>query len=587
MANALLLGIRENIPQKMVDAFNVTGTSHILAISGMNIAIFLGIVLAVSQFVFGRRRQLYLLMPFLGVWFYALISGMSPSVVRAAIMASVYLLARLSGRQGNVVPALGLAAAVMVGISPQVLWDVSFQLSFASVAGIAALGQPIKGWLQRLTRQSDDNGRLVSLVLEAVAITLAATAAAYPLIAFYFHRVSTVGIPATLLTVPVLAPLTVFGAAAAMVGLVSLVLALPFGWITWVLTAYFTWAVHLFSLIPRASIGIGNLTPYLIWGYYAALLAIVALVHFRGNLSPRGEAVTRLRERMGEKSVPRPIVVAAISVAALVWVAAIVAPDGKLRVAFLDVGQGDSIFITTPAGQQVLIDGGPDPLGAVREMGQRMPFWDKSVDLVVLTHPHQDHANGLIEVLRRYAIGQVLEREQEYDTPAYTAWRKLLREKGTPAVQAQQGQVIALRGGVNIHVLWPEEKLLQKTSSDVNNGSVVLRITYGKISFLLTGDAQEEAEMNLLADGYNLKSTVLKVGHQGSRTSTSPEFLEAVSPVAAVILAAKDNSYGHPHQEVVGRLLPQVSQSRLFITRDRGDVTFTTDGSRLWASMDR
>ena len=216
-----------------------------------------------------------------------------------------------------------------------------------------------------------------------------------------------------------------------------------------------------------------------------------------------------------------------------------------------------------------------------------MPFRDKSLDLVVLTHPHQDHANGLVEALRRYKIGQVLERQQEYDTPAYTAWRKLLTEKGIPTLQAQDGQTIALIGGVNIQVLWTWDRLLRGTSSDANNGSVVLRLTYGKVSFLLTGDAQEEVEMNLLADGYSLNSTVLKVGHQGSRTSTTPEFMQAVSPLAAVILVAKDNSYGHPHQEVVDRLVKQVSQGRLFITRDTGNVQFTTDGTRLWVATDR
>ena len=297
---------------------------------------------------------------------------MSPSVVRAAILASLYLLARLSGRQGSILPALGLAAAVMVGISPQVLFDVSFQLSFASVTGIAALGQLIKGWLLKLTRQSDDS-RLVSLILEVIAITLAATVATLPLIAFYFQRFSTLGAPAMLLAIPVLMPLTVFRAAAAALGLVSHVLALPFAWITWGFTAYFTWIARLFSLIPGSSIGIGKMAPYLLWVYYAALLAIVAAVRFRGRFSLGIQSLPKLKERLQEKSTPWPLVLAAVAAAALVWVAATFSPDGKLRVAFLDVGQGDSIFKTTPAGQQVLIDGGPNPLDAVRELGSACP----------------------------------------------------------------------------------------------------------------------------------------------------------------------------------------------------------------------
>ena len=213
LGQAKLLGLRDNLPEDTVEDFRATGTSHVLAISGLHLSILLGISLAISQWVFGRRRQVYLILPFTLIWLYALISGMSPSVTRAAIMGSVYLAALLLGRPRSVLPALGFAAAVMVAINPNVLWSVSFQLSFTAMAGIALLTQPISLWLQSLydyrlgTRRGGSRTAPTPILQAAsytVAMTIAATIATLPLIALYFERVSLVGLPTTLLVLPAL-----------------------------------------------------------------------------------------------------------------------------------------------------------------------------------------------------------------------------------------------------------------------------------------------------------------------------------------------------------------------------------------------
>ena len=194
LGQALLLGLRQDLPEETVEDFRATGTSHVLAISGLHLGILLGISLAVSQRILGRRRQLYLIVPFVLMWLYALISGMSPSVTRAAIMGSVYLAALLLGRPRSILPALGLAAAMMVALSPNVLWSVSFQLSFAAMAGIALLAEPLSQWFHtlyegRLSRKLDGKPMpLLTPLSHITAMTVVATLATLPLIAFYSNE---------------------------------------------------------------------------------------------------------------------------------------------------------------------------------------------------------------------------------------------------------------------------------------------------------------------------------------------------------------------------------------------------------------
>ena len=424
---------------------------------------------------------------------------------------------------------------------------------------------------------------------DVAAITVAATIATLPLIAFYFHRVPLVGVPATLLALPAIPFILVTGAATALLGTVSSILAQPFGWLTWLGTAYLTGVVRLFSAAPWASFRVDSIPVALVWLYYALLLAAMA----RGAMRKGAAALwTAAKSRLAQapessRAVPWAVLVLVGALAALSWIAAISAPDGRLRVTFFDVGQGDSALIQTPEGHQILVDGGPGLLDAARALGSKMPFWDRTLEMVILTHPHEDHLNGLLEVLKRYRVNLILERQIETESPSYLAWRELIDEKGIPVVRAEKGQLLTLGEDTYIQVLSPGKRLLTNTSSDLNNSSLVLRLTHGDVSFLLMGDAQEEVEWALLGSGEGLRSTVLKVAHHGSSTSSSEEFLEAVDPVAAVISVGEDNRFMHPDAQVVVRLTGHVSEERLFTTRDHGAITFTSDGRSLQALASR
>ena len=585
MGQALLLGMRDGLPDELVEEFRATGTAHVLAISGLHVGVLLGISMSASASLFGRRHRLYLIAPFALVWLYALLAGASPSVIRAATMGSVFLAARVLGRPGTAMPALGLAAAVMVALSPAVLWSVSFQLSFAAVAGIALL-RPRLG-----ARDEDERGGShgpLAWLADAVGVSVAATLATLPLIAFHFERVSLVGILATPFVLPALPLALVLYAATAVIGVIAALPAQVVGLLSWVVGGYVALVVGLFARLPAASVEVGRIAPFLVWGYYAVL---VLLASRRGV----GRALARLADAwrsglapaLGGVRVPWWATALALAVAALVWALALLRLGDRLEVVFLDVGQGDAAFVSTPLNRQIVIDGGPDPLAMVRFLGENMPPGDRSLDLVVLTHPHEDHLTGLLETMERYDVGAVLERRIDYDGHGHAAWRELAAKQGALVVEAVPGQRIDMGDGAVVEVLGPPARLLRGTGSDVDNASVVLRIGYGDVSFLLTGDMFREGEAALVASGSHLESDVLKVGHHGSRTSSSRAFVDAVRPAVAVISAGTDNSFGHPHPETLEALSHYVDAGMVLTTFERGDVRFTTDGKELYVSTER
>jgi competence protein ComEC len=216
-----------------------------------------------------------------------------------------------------------------------------------------------------------------------------------------------------------------------------------------------------------------------------------------------------------------------------------------------------------------------------------MPFWDRTVDLVVLTHPHQDHLAGLVEVLRRYRVGQVLYPQLDYESPLYDEWLRLIREKGIKNTEACAGQQIEMGDGIIMKVLNPLADRVTGSESDIDNNSVVLLLKDGEVSFLLAADIMREAEWGLIRERADLPATVLKVAHHGSDTSTTQEFLAVVDPRVAVISCGAGNRFGHPDAEVVDRLGEKIDSKNIYRTDKDGMIDFMTDGERLWVEVGR
>jgi len=266
--------------------------------------------------------------------------------------------------------------------------------------------------------------------------------------------------------------------------------------------------------------------------------------------------------------------IALLFAAVVVWVFVFIEENKTLlEINFFDVGQGDAELIKTPDKKQILIDGGPD-MSVLEKLGSAMPFYDRNIDLIILTHPEKDHLSGLIEVLKRYKVGAVITSGVFRDSKEYKEWIEILSAKRIPIFAARIGGMIDLRNGAYLKILYPFEDLVGKKFNESNNTSVVTQLVYGSFETLFTGDIEKSAEENLVNSGINLNSDILKIAHHGSKTSSGEKFLKAVNALVAVIEVGKDNQYGHPHQEVLERL----KDVALFATGKDGDIRILSNG---------
>ena len=583
LAQGIVLGMRASIPPSVNEDFVRTGTAHILAISGQNLSIVAGMFIAAGIWLFGKRHYRYVWLALAATWAYALLTGLSAPVVRSAIMLSLFLWADLLGRQRSVLPALALAGGVMLGLTPRLLWDASSQLSFLSMLGLVLVAVPLQSFARDVisTRLGEESVLVSGLnwVSDSLAVTVGVILVIWPVIAHYFGVFSIVAPLANLLILPVLPAIMATSALASVLGLIALPLGQAMGWLAWFFNSYLLAVTHGLAGLPAASVTTGAISPAWMWSYFAALALVLWLLRVRKRVVVIAGRVADFLAGPSKRYVLPCLAV--LSVLSILF--AVNMPDDRTHVSFLDVGQGDAILIRKGQ-QEILIDGGPDATAVIRELSRRMSFWDRTIELVVLTHPHADHIAGLIEVLKRYHVERVLYTESTSTSPLWTEWLELVKDRKINITIARDGQVIMCgEGNPSVEVLTAGGG----SEATLDSGGIVLRAEDGNVSFLLTADITAETELTLLTERAQLDSTVLKVAHHGSYTATSSEFLAVVTPQVAVISVGAENDYGHPSREVLTRLESAIGGANILRTDQDGTIEFITDGERLWLKKDR
>ncbi|MFC1961473.1 ComEC/Rec2 family competence protein [Chloroflexota bacterium] len=385
--------MRSNIPDSVSDDFARSGIAHLLAISGLHLGFVAGIMMSLGIWLFGRRHYHYIWLALGVVWVYALFTGMNPPVVRAAIMVSLFLIADTMGRQRSALTTLLLAAAIMIGISPYLTGNASFQLSFLAMAGLIfifpQLQAPARSVIGRTIEEDSAVAPAAKLVADSFCVTLAAMIAVWPLVAYYFGIVSLVGPLATFLAVPALPAILIIGLLTGLTGFIALPVAQVFGWLSWLFLLYIIGIAHLLGTPIAAFLEVNSISPALLLTYYTLLAIIIGAVSHRRKLSRAiTPTVTRLKagltpsanliDRLPIKLIIPPLLALAI----IATLAAATMPDDRLHVNFLDVGEGDAILVQRGS-QQILIDGGPSPQTVNLELGRRMPFWNHTIDLSI------------------------------------------------------------------------------------------------------------------------------------------------------------------------------------------------------------
>lgn len=619
LAAGILLGMRERVSRPVTADFVATGLSHVVAISGWNIAI---VIAALGIALRGLTRRPRMLLTLAAVGAYVALVGASPPVVRAALMAATTLAARDLGRATAARAALAWAVTAMLLADPAAVNDQGFRLSSAATAGLIVWGTAVTDRVARLW-----GGRIPGPIAETIGVSLAAQAATLPLVLVGFGRVSLVSPAVNLAVAPIVAPSMAAGAIA-LLGGASTALGIPpaiaaaAGLPAW---------VTLGSIIAIASVGadlpFASATVTAPWdavlGTATALLLVVVgtsrgrraavrllgLLRFGGARTdtirtdtirpgPARQATASLRRggaaaglhgtrrpsppRRGGDRRRRRLAAAALAVAiAGLGVGAARLPDGHPRVEVLDVGQGDAILVTGSRGGRALVDGGPDPDRLVAQLDARVPPWDRRIDLVIVTHPHEDHVGGLAGLLGRYAVRRVVGTGLLGNGPGWEAWSARMTTQGIRQETIGTGDTIRV-DDVALHALWPDAGTVSGRATDdgraVNDTSLVLLGNADGMRFLLAGDAEDAVDPILIARGLP-RVALYKVAHHGSRTASSDRLLDALEPAVAVVSAGTGNVYGHPSPATLARLASH--HVRTFRTDREGTVTATFEAGRL------
>ena len=583
LAQGITTGRRNTLDPALRADLNDTSLSHLVVISGSNVTILATLIVALLAWATGRRWAVVIAIASLGV--YTVFVGADAPVVRAAIMASLFLVAGIAGRRSSAVPAVALAAAVMLALTPSLIADLSFQLSFAATSALALLATPLH---ERITARLGAGpesrlwgATLIRVLVETTVITVVATAATLPLIALYFERISLVAIPANLLVAPIF-PLIFLGSLlTGVAGAISEAFGLGVGWLfAWLPLSWFVEVAQWLADLPFAAARIEGFSLWHAFVLYGVLIACTAWL-YRGR--PPGRA-PRAPRRL--PSLERPLAWLAagvlIAVNVVVWSAVVQGDDDDLLVYALDVGQGDATLIRDPAGLTLLVDGGPDERVLIQRLAAVLPAGQRSIEAIVATHPQADHITGLFGVLDRYRVGTL------YVSPAQDRTelgRRLVAaaiERGVPVEPLWAGMQLRLSDDTTVDVLAPSFPLAELRTAAINDTGVVLRLTYGDVRFLFTADLEAPAELRLATAPGDLAATVLKVGHHGSATSTTDLLLRRVQPAVAIISVGANNRFGHPHAGVIDRL----AGVTVLRTDQRGTVTFRSDGVTLRISSD-
>jgi len=565
LLRGLVLGDRSHIPQETADAFVDAGVCHVLAVSGLHV----GYVAALAGAIVRGAR----LPPAPGVALclfvlgsYTLLTGGRPSVVRAATMTGAALCAPAVGRRPDPLNLLGLAALALLVVSPGCLWDAGFHLSFAATAGILVAAP--------FLRRTAVLDRLPPALGNALAVGAAAHAATAPLVAYHFGRVSVVGVAANLVAVPVAGGAVLLGLAAMVVGCVWPALGVLVCRLDAPLLGCLLCLSRWAARIPFSAIDVGRPSSSVVLAIYVAAALVIG--------PPAGAPAATSRRR------GMPAAALLLVANAVVWSSLAAGGPQLLRVVFLDVGQGDCAVLSLPGGGTVLVDaGGVDPGQA--EAGGWEPGRDvvvpylrsrgiRRIDVAVVSHGHADHAGGMPAVLRSFEVTELwLPRADRTDATADL--ERDAAATGTLVRRLGRGYRRRIGAGVLLaEVLGPT---LAARLENVNDLSLVVRMSYGSISFLFPGDIEAEGERLLVlgAPVGSLRATVLKVPHHGSGLSSSAVFLERVRPSVAVVSAGRSNRFGFPHDDALQRL--ERSGAVVYRTDRAGAVRVLTDGRFL------
>lgn len=554
----ILLGVQSGISDDVLEAFRLTGTSHIIVISGFNITIIAALFTLVFSRILGVRRGTVIAA--VGIILYTLLVGANPAVVRAAILGILTLLAYQLGRRQTGLNSLAFIAAVMAMITPAVLWDVSFQLSFAATLGIMLYAGMFIGWFSHLTERFSSPttaNRLAGPVGEYFLLTLAAQLTTLPLMIYYFKRLSLTALIANPLILPAQPPLMVLGGLSVLGGMVFKPIGQLLAWAAWPFTAYTIRIVEWLAAVPHGSIRTGQVTLLLVLLFYGLLFSITFA---RTQISGFARRLTPVI----------PLTVLAV-LTFVVWRGGADAPDNRLHVTILDVGTGDAVLIQSPTGRNVLINGGPSTVVLSDALGRRLPLFDHSLDWLVVADIDVEDLSGVAGNLERFTPANILWAGNTSGTHAAGDLQSQMISLAIPIASMQPGQSLDLGSGASIQVI------------STNPKGADLLLEWQNFRMLLPMGLDFTA-LNSLQDNPAMRSvSAVLLPESGYAPLNPPALIDFLHPQLAVLSVAAGDKTGLPAPETLDAL----EGFNLLRTDQNGWIEIVTDGKQMWVEVER
>ncbi len=569
LLSGILLGNERGIDPKMRDDFNAVGASHIIAISGFNMVIISGVVMGILNRLHREWLAAFLGIGIIGL--YTVLVGANTAVVRAAIMSGLLVVAPLLKRRTYVPASLVFVLLLMSFENPTVLWDVSFQLSFLAVLGLALYADPFSNWFNQLLQRIFPRrtaGVVGNLLNEPLVVTLAAQVFTLPLIVLYFNRLSLVAIIVNMFIIPAQTALLIVGGLATIIALFAPGLAVAFYWFDLLFLSWSIFVVRLFAELPFADVEFG-VDSRLITLYFVILIG-GAMLH-----ATRPPWSLRLAHLIRRRSVLFATVFSGLAFVVLVVAVLMSRPDGRLHVWLLDVGHSNAVLVQSPGGAHMLVDGGRFPSRLLTAVGDRLPFYDREIEVLAITHPDEFDIAALNAVVARYDVGITLTHGQPNQGDVFLGLQDALAQYELVAVRA--GYTLDFDDGVHVEVLHPQEQ--PELVEGFNENMLVLRLSYGDVSFLLTSDLNQDGQAVLLEAGQWPLASVMQLPQHGTVDALAEDFLTAVQPQVVILQNDRANRRGDPD----GDTLSLIADIPLFRTDEGGTVHLWTDGSELWA----
>ena len=554
----MLIGETSNIEESMQEDFRDSNLSHILAVSGANVSyIIISITYIFNKMYF--RKKLSKIISIILLILFMLLTGCTSSVNRACIMAILMLIAELLNRKSDVYNNLALSALILLIINPYSILDIGFQLSYMGTIGIVFLHDKISNVVQI-------KNKIIKYFFEMIIVTTCANLAIIPIMMFHFNTVSLTFYFSNVLAGPILGAVVIIGFIMFFVSLILNSLAIPIAFILNIMLKFIIKIAELTASLPISKILITTPSIWFIIIWYSTII----ILYYKEKAKK-----FYLKNKKNLK-------IAVTCILIIVLTSNLVIKLNKdLKIYFIDVGQGDSCLIVTPTNKKILIDGGGSEFGSF-DVGEKtlLPYLldrkIKKLDYVLISHFDSDHVGGILTLMEKIQIEKIIICKQGEVSENYKKFLKILKSKKIKVQIVKAKDKISIDKDTFFYILHPSNELIK--DNILNNNSIVTKFYYRNFSILFTGDIEEIAEKELIKKYESssiLRSTVLKVGHHGSKTSSTKELLEKVKPKIALIGVGENNNFGHPNSEVLNRL--NSLNCKIYRTDLNGEIVLTID----------